>query len=370
MKFGRLLRDASAELPEMESLFSCYKQLKKQLKRIHAGNHASSCDSISSDEQGGEADRSSGSLSSAAAQASARNAMPPPPPPAVANSRAREPVIEPPSAEEVKRSAAACAELTPEETGFLQALIENVQRFNDVFLEKEEQSIIHLRGLQDAKLGAPDSLDNLKCVYKEYVDLHGDLLLLMHWSVLAYTGLVKILKKHHKRTGLLLRAPFLSDLLAQPFCSTEGTAGLVRKAEDEISKLSREMRWLESGEADAAVDGVEDSAAAAEDGCSGRASAPTPGSAGEPSFAGPDKPSACTHAWHASGSVEAEGGLAGTKRPAPEEADAEELPAGTRRAQAALGTWRQLSETASTPSTVCMHASIREGTPITEVSGC
>ena len=28
----------------------------------------------------------------------------------------------------------------------------------------------------------------------------------VHWSILAYTGLVKILKKHHKRTGLLVRA--------------------------------------------------------------------------------------------------------------------------------------------------------------------
>ncbi len=31
----------------------------------------------------------------------------------------------------------------------------------------------------------------------------------------------QILKKHHKRTGLLLRAPHLEDLLSQPFCSTE-----------------------------------------------------------------------------------------------------------------------------------------------------
>lgn len=40
-------------------------------------------------------------------------------------------------------------------------------------------------------------------------------------SILAYTGLVKILKKHHKRTGLLVRAPHLDNLLSQPFCSVE-----------------------------------------------------------------------------------------------------------------------------------------------------
>jgi len=53
------------------------------------------------------------------------------------------------------------------------------------------------------------------------VDFHGEMLLLVHWSILAYTGLVKILKKHHKRTGLLVRAPHLDNLAGQPFCSTE-----------------------------------------------------------------------------------------------------------------------------------------------------
>ena len=61
-------------------------------------------------------------------------------------------------------------------------------------------------------------------VYKQFVDFHGELLLLVHWSILAYTGLVKILKKHHKRTGLLVKAPHLDNLLSQPFCSVEVSA--------------------------------------------------------------------------------------------------------------------------------------------------
>ena len=47
------------------------------------------------------------------------------------------------------------------------------------------------------------------------------MLLLVHWSILAYTGLVKILKKHYKRTGLRVQAPHLDNLLSQPFCSVE-----------------------------------------------------------------------------------------------------------------------------------------------------
>ena len=58
-------------------------------------------------------------------------------------------------------------------------------------------------------------------IYKKLIDFHGDLLMLLHWSMLAYTGLVKILKKHHKRTGTPLHAPELEHLLSHPFCSVE-----------------------------------------------------------------------------------------------------------------------------------------------------
>ncbi len=61
----------------------------------------------------------------------------------------------------------------------------------------------------------------MQVVYKGFVNLHGRLLLMVQWSLLAYTGICKILKKHHKRTGLLVIAPQLQNLLAQPFCSIE-----------------------------------------------------------------------------------------------------------------------------------------------------
>ena len=64
------------------------------------------------------------------------------------------------------------------------------------------------------------------CPRRRFVDFHGEMLLLVHWSILAYTGMVKILKKHHKRTGLLVRAPHLDNLAAQPFCSTEVGCGV------------------------------------------------------------------------------------------------------------------------------------------------
>lgn len=89
-----------------------------------------------------------------------------------------------------------------------------------LFLDKEEDNVIRLSSLED-DAAAAESPEQVHAVYKRFVNFHGELLLMVHWSILAYTGLVKILKKHHKRTGLLVRAPHLDNLLSQPFCSIE-----------------------------------------------------------------------------------------------------------------------------------------------------
>lgn len=54
--------------------------------------------------------------------------------------------------------------------------------------------------------------------------LAGEMVLLLHWSLLNYAAVVKILKKHDKRTGLLLRAPYLANVLQQvtPSCEDIG----------------------------------------------------------------------------------------------------------------------------------------------------
>ena len=92
--------------------------------------------------------------------------------------------------------------------------------FRSLFLDKEEDNVIQLSSLED-EAAAAQTPEQLHAVYKRFVNFHGELLLMVHWSILAYTGLVKILKKHHKRTGLLVRAPHLDNLLSQPFCSIE-----------------------------------------------------------------------------------------------------------------------------------------------------
>ena len=45
-------------------------------------------------------------------------------------------------------------------------------------------------------------------------------------------GLAKILKKHDKRTGRLLRLPFIEEVLKQPFYTTELMSRIVRECEE------------------------------------------------------------------------------------------------------------------------------------------
>ena len=60
--------------------------------------------------------------------------------------------------------------------------------------------------------------------YRRMVDMHGQLLLLVHWGSLARTGLAKILKKHQKRTGRPVDSAELDELRPQ-FCSMEVGGG-------------------------------------------------------------------------------------------------------------------------------------------------
>ena len=163
MKFGALLRESSNETPELQNLYSCYKLLKKGLKRLPDRHN-----------------------------------------------------VEVGADDPAERAAIA-----ERQHSFVMILNEDVQQFNELFIEKEEESVIRLRSLEDAAEGAQHNMEATGKVFKSYVDFHGKMLLLVHWSILAYTGLVKILKKHHKRTGLLVRAPHLDNLLSQPFCSVE-----------------------------------------------------------------------------------------------------------------------------------------------------
>lgn len=126
------------------------------------------------------------------------------------------------------------------EAAFLRLLDGEVDRFNAFFLEREEDFVIRHRELQEAvkkvaagdhEPAAPRRAAEMRRVRREVVDLHGEMVLLLNYSAINYTGLAKILKKYDKRTGRLLRLPFIEKVLGQPFFATELISGLVRECE-------------------------------------------------------------------------------------------------------------------------------------------
>jgi hypothetical protein len=219
MKFGAVLRDSAADLPDTEDLFIKYKQLKKSIKRMQntqlAAAHPAHDDSDSDDDNANDAG------------------------PSTKRAKLNEPTPASPIEKEKETDAAVL--LDPElEAEFLRVITDDVIELNDRYIEKEEDNVIKFSQLEDAAetVTAPESRAAL---YRAFVDLHGELLMLFHWSVLAYTGLVKILKKHRKRTGAPLHAPHLENLLSQPFCSVEVTCDMVRKAEEWVSRLAKDL---------------------------------------------------------------------------------------------------------------------------------
>ncbi|GMQ03128.1 hypothetical protein CsSME_00049053 [Camellia sinensis var. sinensis] len=68
-------------------------------------------------------------------------------------------------------------------------------------------------------------------VGREIVDFHGEMVLLFNYSALNYTGLVKILKKYDKRSGALIRLPFIQKVLHEPCFTTDILNKLVKECE-------------------------------------------------------------------------------------------------------------------------------------------
>ncbi|CAN6163536.1 unnamed protein product [Urochloa humidicola] len=195
MKFGKSLSGQIVEmLPEWRDKFLSYKDLKKRLKLIGAGSGAERQPKRARGEDSGEPDAS---------------------------------------------SAAAAAVMTPEEADFMRLLEAELDKFNSFFVEKEEEYIIRQKELQDrvARTAGQESKEELMRVRKEIVDFHGEMVLLENYSALNYTGLVKILKKYDKRTGALIRLPFIQKVLQQPFFTTDLLYKLVKQCETMLEQL-------------------------------------------------------------------------------------------------------------------------------------
>ncbi|URD98578.1 SPX domain-containing protein 1 [Musa troglodytarum] len=188
MKFGKSLSNQIEEtLPEWRDKFLSYKDLKRRLKLIAAGDKPAKRPKVTDD----------------------------------------------------GRAASLVTREEEEEEDFVRLLEAELDKFNTFFVEKEEEYIIRQKDLQDrvAEAVSKDSDEQLMKVRKEIVDFHGGIVLLENYSALNYTGLVKILKKYDKRTGALIRQPFIQKVLQQPFFTTDLLNKLVKECETMLDHL-------------------------------------------------------------------------------------------------------------------------------------
>lgn len=202
MKFSKNLSNLIEQtLPDWRDKFLSYKDLKKQLKLIYPKSGDPSLSSSSS------------------------------------SSTVRRPNKRPRLTDDADAAAAEEEAVTKEVIDFVRLLEDEIDKFNAFFVDQEEEYVIRLKVLQDRVAEARDSNEELMTVGREIVDFHGEMVLLLNYSALNYTGLVKILKKYDKRSGALIRLPFIQKVLQQPFFTTDVLNQLVKECETMLDQF-------------------------------------------------------------------------------------------------------------------------------------
>ncbi|XP_042016498.1 SPX domain-containing protein 3-like [Salvia splendens] len=130
---------------------------------------------------------------------------------------------------------------------FLNLLDHEIDKFNAFFIEQEEDFIIRHKELQERisqvihKWGPQPShmeyKEEMTNIRKQIVNFHGEMVLLINYSNINYTGLGKIVKKYEKRTGGVLRVHFIERVWEQPFFTTDLISKLVKDCETTIETV-------------------------------------------------------------------------------------------------------------------------------------
>ncbi|GJW94445.1 SPX domain-containing protein 4 [Tanacetum coccineum] len=148
---------------------------------------------------------------------------------------------------------------------FVNILNEELDKFNDFYVDKEEEFVIRFQELKERieqakEKSGKDGIftsesefsDEMMAIRRDFVTIHGEMVLLKNYSSLNFAGIIKILKKYDKRTGGLLRVHFTQRAFASHFppqkpldsigknCSMpigEGTSDVYRRTVDAINTI-------------------------------------------------------------------------------------------------------------------------------------
>ncbi|PHT55173.1 SPX domain-containing protein 4 [Capsicum baccatum] len=110
---------------------------------------------------------------------------------------------------------------------FIRILNKELEKFNDFYVDKEEDFIIRFQELKERieHVKEKSGQDGVLATDNEFSE------------EMMSIRLVKILKNYDKRTGGLLRMPFTQVALHQPIFTTETLTRLVRECEDNLEVL-------------------------------------------------------------------------------------------------------------------------------------
>ncbi|KAG5244370.1 SPX domain-containing protein [Salix suchowensis] len=124
-------------------------------------------------------------------------------------------------------------EVEKEVIDFVRVLEDEMEKFNAFIVEKEEDSVIKWKELQDKVEKVKDSNEELMREGREIVDFHGEMVLLENYSALNYTDT----EKYDKRSGALVRMPFIQKVMQQPFYTTHVLTKLIKECEAMLDRV-------------------------------------------------------------------------------------------------------------------------------------
>ncbi|XVF24800.1 hypothetical protein REPUB_Repub13aG0158900 [Reevesia pubescens] len=128
--------------------------------------------------------------------------------------------------------------LPTQDMGFTLLLDKELDKINTFYIDKEEDYIIRFRELEIWAENINGNEEMLE-LQKEILDFHSEMVMLLHYSVINFAGLVKIVKKHKKRTcAYSVYSSYMPRVLQQPFLSTDLLYNLISGCEAILERLS------------------------------------------------------------------------------------------------------------------------------------
>ncbi|KAK2360264.1 SPX domain-containing protein [Trifolium repens] len=124
-------------------------------------------------------------------------------------------------------------------------------------LEQNIKRAIEWRTNQSQSSEETDYKEMRNMLIKDIVDLHGEMVLLINYCNINYTGLARILKKYDRKTGALRHLPFLKKITEHPFLSTDLISKLVKECENMIDVVSQANETVERENDEVVLDGKE-----------------------------------------------------------------------------------------------------------------